>query len=77
MKHYNSDYTVHLESINVVGEKALVMTGQIDVELCGRTYDSLDVSYADIPHVALIGMDLVSKGKLDVDSGLRISFTYH
>lgn len=77
IRHYNHTYAVELENINVIGGDTTVFRGKIDVEICGRTYSSLYVSYANIPHVALIGMDLINMGKLDIDSGLRMSFTYH
>ena len=40
-------------------------------------YEDMMVQFADMPCTALIGTDLLNNGKLDVDSGQRLSFTYH
>lgn len=77
IKHYNPTYAVQLESVDVIGGKTTVLKGTISVKLCGRKYERLDVNYASIPCVALIGMDLINTGKLDIDSGKRLTFTYH
>ncbi len=64
IKHYSPRYPVQLENIKVIGGDATVLTGKINVRLCGREYEHLDVNYANIPHVALIGMDLINTVKI-------------
>lgn len=70
-------YKTTSNTMQVIGGQIAVKKGRLTIEFCGRLYEDMDVYFAAIPYVALIGMDLLGNGKLDVDIGQRISFTYH
>ena len=70
-------YSTAFGTVHAVGGQISVRRGIATVEFCGRVYENMLVQFSDIPCVALIGMDLLNKGKLDVDCGQRLSFTHH
>lgn len=70
-------YNVELEKLTVIGGQITVQKGIVTIEFCGRIYEDMVVQFADLPCDALIGTDLLNNGKLDIDSGQRLSFTHH
>lgn len=70
-------YNIELGTLNVIGGKIAVQKGRVTIEFCGRIYENMMVHFADMSCTALIGTDLLNNGKLDVDSGQRLSFTHH
>ena len=63
-------------TINVVGGSIDVQSGVIDIEFCSKEY-IMRVNFANIPCIALIGMDLIKDGNLTYDPDNWISFTRH
>lgn len=71
-------YSTSMVTIDVVGGRKDVQTGCIDLDLCGTPFTGHQVNFADLNgRVALVGTDLLNSGKLDLDSGVRMSFTRH
>lgn len=65
-------------TLNVVGGKADVQAARIDLDICSTPFTGINVNFANLNgRVALIGTDLLNSGKLDLDSGVRLSFTKH
>ena len=73
---YPSYTTVETQAF-VVGVPTVVDRSYIDIEFCGRLFEKHDVHFAKLSSVALIGTDILNYFKLDIDSGTRISITYH
>ena len=72
------NYSTLPVTVDVVGGKADVQTGRIDLDLCSTPFTGFNVNFANLNgRVALIGTDLLNSGKLDVDSGTKLSFTKH
>lgn len=65
-------------TLDVVGGIANVQGAAIDLDICGVPFTGIRVNFASLNgRVALIGTDLLNSGKLDLDSGVRLSFTRH
>ena len=71
-------YTLTNETVYTVAGPISVLKSTINIECCGIKCPGHTIHFADIRVTdALIGMDILNQGKLDIDSGLRISFTHH
>lgn len=58
IKHFvGNNYSTDIVECNRVGGISRFLRGKINITFCGRIYESIDVIFADITHVALIGMD--------------------
>ena len=74
----NPNYATVSEVADVVGGRIAVQTGYIDLEICSIPYTLIKVNFAELNgYTALIGLDFINNGKLDLDSGVRLSFTRH
>ena len=74
---YSTYHTV-TETLDVVGGRIGAVSGTIDIDVCSVPYTCLKVNYAELHgFVALIGMDVLNSGKLDLECGTRLSFTHH
>ncbi len=72
------NYLTFPVTLDVVGGHANVQTGNLDIDLLGVPFTSFQVNFANLNgRVALIGTDLLNNGKLDIDSGVKMSFTRH
>ena len=71
-------YSLTNETVYTVAGPIPVSKSTINIEFCGIKCPGHTVHFADIRVTeALIGMDILNRGKLDIDNGLRISFTHH
>lgn len=59
--------------INVIGGSLNTENGFIDIDFCGKQF-TINVNFARLPCVALIGMDLIKDGNLFYDPDKWISF---
>ena len=72
------EYKTGIETLNVVGGQAGAVSGDIDIDVCSVPHMCIKVNYAELRGcVALIGMDVLNSGKLDLECGIRLSFTRH
>ena len=72
-------YNLSETSVFRVGGSETVSVGKMSIKLGSKVYENMPVYFAPIfPYVALIGNDIISSGKLDIDGDLKmVTFTRH